>query len=147
MTLRGAKPPIGPYAPRVFGVQNAAGIMADCGRNQKGSNGMGDVWALRDSNPGASDYESVSNVETDGQGADSGSISGPLRTGADTGIHPVESVYPQKSQHPKKRPLACGTNAKYASYAHRCRSALCREAHRLAAWKYRGSTIRRRGAP
>jgi hypothetical protein len=100
MTLRGAKPPTWPYAPRLFGVQNAAGIMAECGRNQKGRNVMGDAWALRDSNPGASDYESVPNVVADGQGPSSGGISGPLRTGTDTGTHPVSSAFPHKSQHP-----------------------------------------------
>jgi hypothetical protein len=101
MTLRGAKPPIGPYAPRLSGVQNAAEIMAECGRNQKGRNGMGDVWALRDSNPGASDYESVSNVVADGQGRSSGGISGPLRTGTDTGRHRVDSVRPYNVRHPR----------------------------------------------
>jgi hypothetical protein len=101
MTLRGAKPPIGPYAPHISGAQNAAGIMAECGRNQKGRNGMSGVWALRDSNPGASDYESVPNVVPDGQGADSDGISGPLRTGTDTGTHPVLSAFPHKSQHPQ----------------------------------------------
>jgi hypothetical protein len=92
------KPPTFSYAPPLFGVQNAAGIMAECGRNPKGRNGMKDSWALRDSNPGASDYESVPNVVPDGQGADSGGISGPLRTGTDTGRHRVESV-------PTYRPL------------------------------------------
>jgi hypothetical protein len=94
------KPPTFSYAPRLFGVQNAAGIMAERGRNQKGRNGVGDAWALRDSNPGASDYETVSNVVPDGQGRSSDGISGPLRTGTDTGTHPASSAFPHKSQHP-----------------------------------------------
>jgi hypothetical protein len=101
MTLRGAKPPTWPYAPRLFGVQNAAGIMAECGRNQKGRNVMGDAWALRDSNPGASDYESVPNVVPDGQGPSSDGISGPLRTGTDTGRHRVDSVGTVSARRPR----------------------------------------------
>jgi hypothetical protein len=81
MSLRGAKPPIGPYAPRLFGA--------------------GDAWALRDSNPGASDYETVSNVVPDGQGADSDGISGPLRTGTDTGRHRADSVRPYNARRPR----------------------------------------------
>jgi hypothetical protein len=50
------------------------------------------LWALWDSNPRTADYETVSNVVPDGQGADSGGISGPLRTGTDTGRHRVDSV-------------------------------------------------------
>jgi hypothetical protein len=100
MTLRGVKPPIGPYAPRLFGVQNAVGIMAECGRNPKGRNGMSDAWALEGSNLRPSDYESVPNVVPDGQGADSDGISGPLRTGTDTGRHRADSAFPHKSQRP-----------------------------------------------
>jgi hypothetical protein len=98
MTLRDTKPPIGPYAPHLLGVQNAAGIMAECGRNDKGDNEVHKEWALEGSNLRPSDYESVPNVVPDGQGADSGGISGPLRTGTDTGRHRVESV-------PTYRPL------------------------------------------
>jgi hypothetical protein len=92
--------------------------MAECGRNQKGQNGMSDAWALRDSNPGASDYESVPNVVPDGQGADSGGISGPLRTGTDTGRHRVDSVRPYNVRHPKPRHVAwfsCGAASAAAS--------------------------------
>jgi hypothetical protein len=98
MTLRGAKPPIGPYAPRLFGVQNAAEIMAECTRNQKGRNGMGDAWALEGSNLRPSDYETVTNVVPDGQGRSSDGISGPLRTGTDTGRHRAESPAPYISR-------------------------------------------------
>jgi hypothetical protein len=98
MTLRGAKPPIGPYAPRLFGVQNAAGIMAECGRNDKGDNEVHNEWALEGSNLRPSDYESVPNVVPDGQGADSDGNSGPLRTGTDTGRHRVESPAPYISR-------------------------------------------------
>jgi 3'-phosphoadenosine 5'-phosphosulfate sulfotransferase (PAPS reductase)/FAD synthetase len=79
---------------------------------------MSDAWALRDSNPGASDYESVPNVVPDGQGADSGGISGPLRTGTDTGRHRVDSVRPYNVRHPKPRHVAwfsCGAASAAAS--------------------------------
>jgi hypothetical protein len=59
------------------------------------------LWALWDSNPRTADYETVSNVVPDGQGADSGGISGPLRTGTDTGRHRVDSAPTYKSQHPQ----------------------------------------------
>jgi hypothetical protein len=101
MSLRGAKPPIGPYAPRLFGAQNATGVMAECGRNDMGDNEVHKEWALRDSNPGASDYETVSNVVPDGQGADSDGISGPLRTGTDTGRHRADSVRPYNARRPR----------------------------------------------
>ena len=64
---------------------------------------LNSVWALKESNLRPSDYESVPTIERDGQGAYSGGISGSLRTGTDTGTHPVESVYPQKSQHSRNR--------------------------------------------
>jgi hypothetical protein len=48
-----------------------------------------------------------------------------------------------RPQRPQARALPCGTNSKYSSYAHRCRCADCREAHRLEAAKYRAYGPRR----
>jgi hypothetical protein len=92
ISLHRKEPPRFTDTPSPYGSQIATSGPNSALRNDKGDNEVHKEWALEGSNLRPSDYETVSNVVPDGQGADSDGISGPLRTGTDTGRHRGDSV-------------------------------------------------------